>query len=338
MVILPPSAVIYLCTKEEFMRKVIALVITGSALLWAGATHAQGAFPTKPIRILVGFGVGGGTDVLAREIGVKITENWGQTVVVDNRAGAGGTIASEIVARSLPDGYTLGMVAIGHAFAPAFYPKLPYDTLKDFAGVTVVSDVPQVLVVAPTLRVKSMRELIDLAKSKQLNWASAGFGSSAYIIGEYFNLAAGIKVVHVPYKTMAEALINTIGDHVQFVFSSATASVGLVKSGKMIALAVSTKDRITALPDVPTMSQAGMSNFDFGIWYGLVAPAKIPKVVKDKLAKEVARILALPDVAERLIAQGATPRWTTPEEFDELIRRDIARLATLVKATGIRAE
>lgn len=320
------------------MRKFVALVITGGALLLAATTHAQDTFPTKPIRILVGFGVGGGTDVLAREIGVKMTDNWGQTVVVDNRPGAGGTIASEVVARSLPDGYTLGMVAIGHAFAPSFYTKLPYDTLKDFAGVTVVADVPQVLVVAPALRVKSMRELIELAKSKQLNWASAGFGSSAYIIGEYFNLAAGIKVVHVPYKTMSEALMNTIGDHVQFVFSSATASVGLVKSGKMIALAVSTKDRIAALPDVPTMSQAGMSNFDFGIWYGLVAPAKTPKAVKDKLSKEVARVLALPDVAERLVGQGATPRWTTPEEFDELIRRDVARLAKLVKATGIRAE
>lgn len=320
------------------MRKFAALVIMGSALLLAGATHAQDAFPTKPIRILVGFGVGGGTDVLAREIGAKMTENWGQTVVVDNRPGAGGTIASEVVARSLPDGYTLGMVAIGHAFAPSFYTKLPYDTLKDFAGVTVVADVPQVLVVAPTLRVKSMRELIELAKSRQLNWASAGFGSSAYIIGEYFNLAAGIKVVHVPYKTMSEALMNTIGDHVQFVFSSATASVGLVKSGKMIALAVSTKERIAALPDVPTMSQAGMSDFDFGIWYGLVAPGKTPKAVKDKLSKEVARILALPDVAERLAGQGATARWTTPEEFDELIRRDVARLARLVKETGIRAE
>jgi tripartite-type tricarboxylate transporter receptor subunit TctC len=320
------------------MRKFVALVITGGALLLAGTTHARDTFPTKPIRILVGFGVGGGTDVLSRDIGAKITENWGQTVIVDNRPGAGGTIASEILARSSPDGYTLGMVAIGHAFAPSFYTKLPYDTLKDFAGITVVADVPQVLVVSPTLRVKSMRELIELAKSRQLNWASAGFGSSAYIIGEYFNLAAGIKVVHVPYKTMSEALMNTIGDHVQFVFSSATASVGLVKSGKMIALAVSTKERIAALPDVPTMSQAGMPNFDFGIWYGLVAPARTPKAVKDKLSKEVARILALPDVAERLVGQGATARWTTPEEFDEIIRRDVARLAKLVKETGIRAE
>lgn len=319
------------------MRALVKLVVMAGALLAAGAAHAQ-EFPTKPIRILVGFGVGGGTDVLAREIGPKMTENWGQSVVVDNRPGAGGVIASELLARSSPDGYTLGMVAIGHAFAPAFYAKLPYDTLKDFAGVTLVSDVPQVLVVSPALRVKSMRELIELASSRKMNWASAGFGSSAYIIGEYFNLLAGIKVVHVPYKTMAEALSNTLGGHVQFVFSSATAAVGLVKSERLIALAVSSKNRLRALPDVPSMSEAGLTGFELNPWYGLLAPGKTPKMVKEKLAKEVARILALPDIAERLVAQGATPRWTTPGEFDQLIRQDVARLAKLVKEAGIRAE
>jgi tripartite-type tricarboxylate transporter receptor subunit TctC len=320
------------------MRKFLAAVIIGGGLLSAGATRAQDAFPTKPIRILVGFGVGGGTDVLARDIGAKITENWGQSVIVDNRPGAGGTIASEILSRSSPDGYTLGMVAIGHAFAPAFYPKLPYDTLRDFAGVTVTADVPQVLVVAPGLGVRSMRELIQLAKSKPLNWASAGYGSSAYIIGEYFNLKAGIRVVHVPYKTMAEALTNTMGDQVQFVFSSATASVGLAKAGRIVPLAVSTRQRVAALPNVPSMAEAGLADFDFGIWYGLIAPGKTPKPVKDKLAKEVARILALPDVTERFVSQGATPRSSTPEEFDAIIRRDVERLAKLVKDVGIKAQ
>lgn len=322
------------------MRALVKLVVMAGALLAAGAAHAQDKFPTKPIRILVGFAPGSGTDILARAIARKMSDNWGQSVVVDNRPGAGGIIASEMLARSSPDGYTLVMVAIGHAFNASYYSKLPYDTLKEFAGVTLVADIPSVLVVSPTLRIKSMRELIDLAKSKpaQVNYASAGIGSAAYINAELFNQAAGIKVVHVPFKGMAEALMNTIGGSVQFVFSSLTAAVGLVKSEKLIALAVSSKNRSRALPDVPSMSEAGLPGFEFSAWYGLLAPAKTPKVAKDKLSKEVERILALPDVTEQFFAQGATPRWNAPEEFDELIRREVTRMAKLIKEVGIRAE
>lgn len=322
------------------MRKLGELVVTAVALLASGATHAQDEFPTKPIRILVGFGPGSGTDVLSREIAQRMSDNWGQGVVVDNRPGAGGIVASGILATSLPDGYTLAMVAIGHAFNAAFDSKLPYDTLKDFAGVTLVADIPNVLSVSPKLRVKSMRELIELAKSKpgQMNYASAGIGSGMHINSELFNQAAGMEVVHVPFKGAAEGLIALIGGSVHYSFASITGAVPLVKSERVIALAVSSKNRSRALPDVPTMSEAGLPGFDFSVWYGLLAPAKTPKMVKDKLAKEIARILARPDVAERFGSQGAIPRPSTPEEFDEFIRQEVARMSTMIKKAGIRTQ
>jgi tripartite-type tricarboxylate transporter receptor subunit TctC len=321
------------------MRNCIAFFIFG-LLFAAGVATAQEKFPARPLRILVGFGPGSGTDILAREVAVKMADHWGQGVVVDNRPGAAAVIASELLTRATPDGHTMVIVSIGHAFNATYLPKLPYDTLRDFAGISLIADIPNVLVVAPSLKVKTMRELIDLVKAKpgQMNYSSAGIGSAAHINGELFNLAAGVKAVHVPYKSMPEALTNTLGGNVQFVFASITAAVQLVKSDKLVALAVSTKTRAPALPDVAPMADVGLPGFDFPVWYGLLAPAKTPKAVKDTLAAEVARILALPDVKERLLSQGATPRPTTPEQFDELIRNDVLRLAALIKATGIKAD
>ena len=309
-------------------------------LLTAGTAAAQDKFPSHPLRILVGFGPGSGTDILAREIAVKMSDHWGQGVVVDNRPGAGAVIASEMLARATPDGHTMVIVSLGHAFNASYLPKLPYDTLRDFAGVSTVADIPNVLVVAPSLKVKTMRELIELVKAKpaQFNFSSAGIGSAAHINGELFNQAAGVKVLHVPYKSMPEALTNTIGGNVQFVFASVSAAVALVKSEKLIGLAVSTKTRVAALPEVPPMAEAGLPGFDFTAWYGLLAPAKTPAAAKNALASEVARIVALVDTRERLLALGATPRPSTPEQFDTIVRDDVARFASLIKATGIKPE
>ena len=322
------------------MRRILVATGAACALLAAADTLAQDGFPSRPIRILCGFGVGGGTDVVARVIGQKMADNWGQGVVVDNRTGAGGIIASEILARATPDGHSLIIVAVGHAFAAAYYKKLPYDTLKDFAGVSSVSDAANVLVVAPQIKVKTMRELIDYNKARpgQVNFASAGISSAAYINAELFNQAAGVKPVHVPYKTMPDALTNIIAGNVQFVFSSVSSAVALIKANRLTALAVSTKNRSPALPEVQTMSEAGMPGFDFSVWYGLLAPAGTPKAVKDKLAKEVGRILTLPDVKERLLTLGATPRPGTPEEFDRLIRSEVARMVKLISDVGIPTE
>ncbi len=322
------------------MHKYFLAAFVAFALLANGTAFAQNNFPNRPIRILCGFGVGGGTDVVARVIGQKMADNWGESVVVDNRTGAGGIIATEILSRANPDGHSLIIVAVGHAFAASYYKRLPYDTLKDFSGVTSVSDAPNVLVVAPQIKVKTMRELIVYNKSRpdQVNFASAGISSAAYINAELFNQAAGVKPMHVPYKTMPDALTNIIAGNVQFVFSSVSSAVALIKANRLTALAVSTKYRSPALPEVPTMAESGMPGFDFSVWYGLLAPAGTPKPIKDKLANEVGRILGLQDVKDRLLTLGATPRPSTPAEFDELVRTDVARMARLIKDVGIVTE
>ena len=321
------------------MRTVLTYT-TCALVLAAGAAAAQEKFPSRPLRIVVGFGAGSATDILSREVAVKMADRWNQGVVVDNRPGAGAVIASEMLARASADGHTLAMVSLGHAFNPSYLAKLPYDTLKDFAGVSTVADIPNVLVVAPALKIKTMRELIELIKTKpgQMNFSSAGIGSAAHINGELFNQAAAVKVQHVPFKSMPEALTNTIGGNIQFVFASVSAAVALVKSEKLIALAVSTKTRVAALPEVVPMAEAGLPGFDFTAWYGLLAPAKTTAAVKNALAAEIARIVTLPDTKERLLALGATPRASTPEQFDLIVRNDVARFAALVKATGIKAE
>ena len=321
------------------MRTVLTYT-TCALVLAAGAAAAQEKFPSRPLRIVVGFGAGSATDILSREVAVKMADRWSQGVVVDNRPGAGAVIASEMLARASADGHTLAMVSLGHAFNPSYLAKLPYDTLKDFAGVSTVADIPNVLVVAPALKIKTMRELIELIKTKpgQMNFSSAGIGSAAHINGELFNQAAAVKVQHVPFKSMPEALTNTIGGNIQFVFASVSAAVALVKSEKLIALAVSTKTRVAALPEVVPMAEAGLPGFDFTAWYGLLAPAKTTAAVKNALAAEIARIVTLPDTKERLLALGATPRPSTPEQFDLIVRNDVARFAALVKATGIKAE
>jgi tripartite-type tricarboxylate transporter receptor subunit TctC len=316
-------------------------VTTALALLAAAtAAVAQDKFPTKPIRMLVPFSAGSATDFFARAVGQKMSEAWGQQVVVDNRPSAGGVIASELLLNATPDGHTLMMVSIGHAVNASLYSKLPYDTVKDFAGVTLVADVPNVLVATPALGFKSVKDLIDLAKSKpgQINYGSAGVGSGTHMNGEEFKLAAGINVVHVPFKGTPEALTNTIGGSVQYFFAPITAAVPLVKSGRITGLAVTTKSRSPVLPDLPTVSEAALRGFDFNLWTGLLGPVKMPKDVKEKIAREVVRILALPDVKERLLTQGATPHTMPPAEFDAFIRVEVERLAKVVKASGARAD
>lgn len=318
----------------------VALLITAAAATVPGAWGAEVTFPTKPIRMLVAFSPGSATDFFARALGQKISDDWKYQVVVDNRPSAGGVIASQLLLSSAPDGHTLMMVSIGHAVNASLYAKLPYDTIKDFAGVTLVADVPNVLVATPSLNLKTVRDLISLAKSKpgQLNYGSAGVGSGTHMNGEEFKLAAGVNVVHVPFKGTPEALTNVISGGVQYFFSPITASVPLVKSGKVTGLAVTTKTRSPMLPDLPTVSEAGLAGFEFNLWTGLVAPAKLPRNVKEKIAGEVAHIVALPEMKERFLTQGATPHTTSPAEFDAFIKNEVERLARVVKASGVRAD
>jgi tripartite-type tricarboxylate transporter receptor subunit TctC len=319
------------------MNHRIALVLIVASFAAAGAATAQ-KYPTKPVRMLVPFTPGSQTDILARWMGEKVTESSGHQVVVDNRPGAGGTIASQYVLAANADGHTLMMVSTGHAGNATLYSKLPYDTVKDFSGVTRVASVPNLLVVPPSLGAKSVKELIALAKSRpgQFNFASAGVGSGTQINGEMFKVVTGIEVTHVPLKGAPEALNETIAGRVQFCFTPILVAAGQVKAGKVIALAVSTAKRSAMFPDLPTVAEAGVAGFDYDQWYGLLASAQTPRPLLKVVNKEMVRVLTLPEIRDRMLTQGATPTPTTPEEFDAFIRSEVKRFAKVLIAAGAR--
>jgi tripartite-type tricarboxylate transporter receptor subunit TctC len=320
------------------MIRKFAFVLAAALLGATGHAGAADKYPSKPIRMLVPFSAGSQTDILARWIGEKITDASGQQVVVDNRPSAGGTIASQYVLSANPDGYTLMMVSTGHAGNATLYSKLPYDTIRDFAGITRVASVPNLLVVSPTLGPKSVKELVAFAKSKpgQINFSSAGVGSGTQINGEMFRLAAGFEATHVPYKGAPESLNETVSGRVHFTFSPILVAAGQVKAGRALALAVSTSKRSAMFPEVPTVAEAGVPGFDYDQWYGLLASAKTPRAVVRTVNKEVVRILNLPDIKDRMLTQGATPTPTTPEEFDAFIRSEVQRFAKVLIAAGAR--
>jgi tripartite-type tricarboxylate transporter receptor subunit TctC len=320
--------------KYTWIAAVAAMVAAASL----PAAAAEQKYPSKPIRMLVPFTPGSQTDILARWIGEKVTESSGQQVVVDNRPGAGGTIASQYVLSANPDGYTLMMVSTGHAGNATLYSKLPYDTVKDFSGVTRVASVPNLLVVSPSLGPKTVKDLIAYSKARpgQINFSSAGVGSGTQINGEMFKLAAGIDATHVPYKGAPEALNNVISGNVHYCFTPVLVAAGQVKAGKVAALAVSTAKRSPMFPDVPTVAEAALPGFDYDQWYGLLASAQTPRPLVRTVNKEVVRILNLPDIRERMLTQGATPSPTTPEEFDAYIRSEVKRFAKVLIAAGAR--
>ena len=304
-----------------------------------GSVLAQ-EFPTKPMRIVVGFSAGSTTDILARTVGQKMSEAWGQPVLVENRPSAGGVVASSSVATAAPDGHTLLVVSAGHAASAAMFTKLPYDTLNDFAGVSRIANVPSLLVVSPALGVKSVKELVALAKSKpgQLNFSSPGVGSANHLAGELLKTLAGISAVHVPYKGIPEAMSAVVSGSVQFNFSPVVNILPMSRDGKLLVLATSTEKRSSVLPDLPTLAEAGVPGYVFDPWFGLLAPAKTPKALLAKLSAEVARIVDLPDVKERLRALGGDPAPTTPEGFDAHIRAEVAKFRKIVQDAGIKPE
>ena len=317
------------------MKPILALLC---ALAAAGAAAQD--YPSKPIRIVVGFSAGSTTDILARTVGQKMNEAWGQPVVVDNRPSAGGVVASHTVASAAPDGHTLLVVSAGHAASAAMFTKLPYDTLRDFAGVSRIANVPSILVVSPSLGVKSVKELVALARARpgQLNFSSPGVGSANHLAGELFKTLAGVEAAHVPYKGIPEAMSAVVANNVQFNFSPVLNVLPLSRDGKLLALATTTGKRSAALPDLPTLSEAGVTGYVFDPWFGLLAPAKTPRAIVAKLSSEVARIVELPDVKERLRGLGADPAPTAPEEFDAYIKSEVAKFQKIVKDAGIKPE
>jgi len=308
-------------------------------LALAGRSWAQDRFPSKTVRIVVPFVAGSQVDIVAREIQRRVQETWGQPVVVDNRPGAGGTVGSRGVATADADGHTLLFTSASHAINPTLYKKLPYDTLKDFRGVTFGTSVPNVLVVAPSLGVKSVPELLQLIRSKPgaLNFASAGIGSGTHFNGEMFKAMARLDIVHVPYKGTGDALVDTAAGRAAFYWSPLGLTLPFIKENRLIPLAVSTARRAAVMPDVPVISDF-VPGCVYDHWYGLVAPGKTPQAVVDKIAADVGRALRLPEVVKTLADQGVGVAPGTPAEFDRFIAAEIDRLGGVVKTAGIQLD
>jgi len=303
-------------------------------------TTIASQYPSKPVRVLVPFTPGSASDILARFIGPKLNEAWGQQFVVDNRSSAGGTIAGGIVAAATPDGHTLMLTSSAFAGSAALYDKLPYDSEKDFSGVTQVAATALVVVVSPSLGPKTLKELIAMAqqKPKQLNFASSGIGSGTHYASELFNMAAGIAAVHVPYKGVPEAVNDTMTGRIHYFVTPLLPTISLIKSGRLIPLAVTTMQRTAMLPTVPTAAEAALPGFEYDGWFGIFAPSKTPRAVIIKLNKEVVRILETTDVREKISNQGATPKSSTPEAFDKLVREEIVTRRKVFRAAGIKPQ
>lgn len=313
----------------------LGLCIAGSAI---AQTPPRGA--AKTIRLVVPFPAGGPVDATARVLGPRLAEAFGQPVVVDNRAGAATIIATEIVARSAPDGQTLLLVTSGIAINPHIYRKLPYDTLRDLAPVTLVMTTPFILIAHPALPVRTAGELIRLAKARpgELLYASSGIGGANHLAGAQFDMAAGIRTTHVPYKGTVPGVTDLMAGHVHFQFSNPLGTLHLVQAGRLKALGVAAARRMEMLPELPTISESGLKGFQTGVWFGLYVAGGTPHEIVGRLQSETARILALPDVKQKLSQGGAELGGSTPEEFAAFFRREIERHAKLVKAAGVPQE
>lgn len=312
----------------------LGLLLASSAFLVA----AQPVYPNRPVRLIVPYSTGGGTDIVARVVGQKLTELWGQAVVVDNRPGAGDTLGTALAVQAPADGYTLVMSSISLAFDPAIYEHLPYDPVRDLAPVALVASQPNMLVVNPALGVTSIAQLIALAKAKPgaINYASGGVGSGPHLATELFDQMAGIKLTHVPYKGTGPALTDLLGGQVELMICVTASSAPLVKAGKLRALAVTGAQRSSFAPELPTIAEAGVPGYEFNTWYGIEAPAGTPRLVIARINADVVRAMQSPDVRARLVAQGLEPLTSTPEAFGALIAAEIAKWTKVARTIGIR--
>jgi tripartite-type tricarboxylate transporter receptor subunit TctC len=308
-----------------------------AGLMHVSAAAQAPAYPTKPIRVVVPFTAGSTTDIIARAITDKLSASLGQQVIVDNRGGAGGTIGAAAVAHAAPDGYTLLIHSSSHTVSPSTFAKLPYDTLKDFAGVTPIATLPNVLVVSPTKNLRSVKELVDTAKARPgtLNFASAGQGSATHLNAEKFKVQAGIDTTHIPFKGSPEAVNEVLAGRFEYYFSPIAPVLPQIREGRLLALAVGSPRRSSALPDIPTTAEAGVPNSEFNFWIGMMAPAKTPREIVARLHAEVQKALASDDVKERFAKLGAEVWTLPPEQFDQYIKEEVNVNSKLVKDAGI---
>jgi len=313
-----------------------AAITTG---LTVNAAFAQQPYPSKPIRAIVPYAPGGAADTVARLLGPKLTEAWGQPIVVDNRPGGNTIIGTEALARANPDGYTIMVMVVAHVIVPNLL-RTPYDAIKDFATIGTISVSEQILVAHPSLQANTLQELIGLAKAKpgQLNYGSAGSGGLTHLVSEFFNVTTGIKTTHIPYKGAGPGITDLVGGQLQIYFATPVSVVAHVKSGRLKSIAITGDARSTMLPQVPTFAEAGLPGFEVKNWNGVLAPAGTPDAIVAKLSNELARILRLPDIRAKLVGQGLEPYITTPAEFGALMRSDLAKYAKIIRVANIKLE
>jgi tripartite-type tricarboxylate transporter receptor subunit TctC len=308
------------------------------AFAQAASTGAGPGYPSRAIRIIVPYAAGGNTDITARAIGSKLTEAFGQQVIIDNRPGGATNIGSELAAKAAPDGYTIFMGGASNAINMSLYAKPPYDTLRDFAPITLCVKGANVLSIHPSLPVKTLKELIALAKARpgQLNFASSGLGSSNQMAGELLKLMAGVNIVHVPYKGNAPALTDTVAGHVHMIFSGVPALVPHIQSGRLRAVAIGSLKRFSAIPEVPTFDESGLKGYEATTWFGLMAPVKTPREIVARLNSEVAKVIASTEITHRFVNDGLEPIGGSQEQFAKFIREEIVKYAKVIKAADIK--
>lgn len=320
--------------------RILSVLACGLLAVAAGTASAQ-TYPAKPIRLVVTFPTGGAPDTLARTISEKINPAWGQTVIVDNKPGAGGNIGAEFVARAAADGYTLVMGTVGtHSINGALYAKMPYDMVKDFAPVTLIASTPNLLVVNNDVPAKNVQELIALAKSKpgQLTFGSPGIGTSVHVSGELFNSLAGVKMQHIPYKGRQFAIPDLIGGTITMMFDNMPSAIPVVREGKLRAIGVTSAKRSPSAPEIPTIAEQGLPGFEATSWFAVFAPANTPRPIVNQLHQEIVRIFNLPDVKEKLAKLGLDPILGGPEELARVQQAEITKWAKVVKDSGAKAE
>jgi tripartite-type tricarboxylate transporter receptor subunit TctC len=321
------------------MRSACCMMVFGCALLFSAAAASQ-AYPEKPIRLIVPFAAGGNADILARIIGQKLGETLGQQVIVDNRGGANGVIGTDLAAKAAPDGHTLLFIASGHAINPGLYAKLPFDPVRDFAAISLVGSTPLILAVNAALPAKTVKELIALAKRRpgELSYASQGNGSPGHLAGALLNNINKINILHVPYKSTAQAITDLTSGQVQVMYPSMTSVLPHIKAGKLRGLAITSRRRSALAPELPTMVESGVPGYEASIWNGMLAPAATPKAIITKLNAAVVRIIAIPEVKQRIAGLGADPMTSTPEEFGAFIAAEIKKWGKVIKDAGVRID
>lgn len=325
---------------QHYYLALLAWALPVAAVAQTASPSSGLTYPSKPVRYIVPFPPGAGNDIIARIVGQKLAENWGQQVVVDNRPGAGGNIAAETTARAAPDGYTVFQFNVANAIAASLYPKLNYDPIRDFAAVTQLASSPFLLVVHPAVKAKTTQELIALAKAEpgKLNYASSGNGGSGHLVAELFKAMSNINLVHIPYSGGGPALNDLLGGQVQILFAVPAVALPHVKSGRLRALGVSSLKRIKLAPELPTISESGVMGFEGSAWYGVVVPALTSRAIVARLNADILRVLQQPEILERLLSQGVEVVGSSPEDFAQFIKSEVIKWSRVVKISGAKVE